>query len=74
MHTLITLQQSLQRTSLSNVKFYFPCMSLRGFGPDHLRDPDLEQLQPQQLHVDLNFTWYSPLSIMLLMNSCDVNC
>lgn len=73
-YALITLQQFLQRNSPLNVKFYFPFKSLRGFGPDHIRYPSLQQLQPQQLHVDLNFTWYSPLSIMLLMNSCDVNC
>lgn len=74
MHTLITLQQFLQRTSPLNVKFYFPCKSLRGFGPDHVRYLNLQQFQPQQLHADLNFTWYSPLSIMLLMTSCDANC
>lgn len=61
MQTLITLQQFLQRTYL-NAKFYIPCKSLRCLGPNHIRYPDLQQLQPQQLHVDLNFTWYSPLS------------
>lgn len=40
LHTLLTLQQFLQRTPLFNVKFYFLSRGLRSFGfPDHIRNP-----------------------------------
>lgn len=61
------LQQLLQRTPLLNVKFYFSCSGLRGFGvPDHVRSSVSGHCLKHMFQPLLQITLQKPQNYILI--------